>query len=80
MNELIRDYMSYIVAYVKTAYLFSDAMYQVARAKKYYLNGKLHRIDGPAIEYPCGLKEYYLYGTSKTQQEFEKLIKLKAFW
>jgi hypothetical protein len=72
--------MNYITAYTKTAYLFADSMYQVLRAKKYYLNGKLHRVDGPAIEYPCGFKEYYLYGKYKTYQEFEKLVKLKAFW
>ena len=28
--------------------------------KRWYLNGKLHRIDGPAIEYPNGYKVWYL--------------------
>jgi hypothetical protein len=28
--------------------------------KLWYLNGKLHREDGPAIEYLNGYKEWYL--------------------
>ena len=28
----------------------------------YYKDGKLHRKDGPAIEYPNGDKEWYLNG------------------
>jgi hypothetical protein len=28
--------------------------------KRYYLNGNLHREDGPAIEYSNGNKYYYL--------------------
>ena len=31
-------------------------------AKKWYLNGKLHREDGPAIEWADGDKEWYLNG------------------
>ena len=30
--------------------------------KEWYLNGKLHREDGPAIEYADGGKEWYLNG------------------
>ena len=30
--------------------------------KRWYLNGKLHREDGPAIEYAIGHKEWYLNG------------------
>ena len=30
--------------------------------KFWYLNGKLHREDGPAIEYPDGSKLWYLNG------------------
>ena len=29
---------------------------------RYYLNGKLHREDGPAVEYPDGTKSWYLNG------------------
>ena len=31
-------------------------------SKFWYLNGKLHREDGPAIEYPDGSKFWYLNG------------------
>ena len=30
--------------------------------KEWCLNGKLHREDGPACEYPSGTKEWYLNG------------------
>ena len=30
--------------------------------KYWYLNGKLHREDGPAIEWSDGLKQWYLKG------------------
>jgi hypothetical protein len=28
----------------------------------YYLNDKLHRTNGPSIEYKCGSKSWFLYG------------------
>ena len=30
--------------------------------KRWYLDGKLHREDGPAIEWANGIKEWYLNG------------------
>jgi hypothetical protein len=30
--------------------------------KRWWVNGQLHRIDGPAIEYSNGDKSYYQYG------------------
>ena len=30
--------------------------------KYWYLNGKLHREDGPAVEYPDGTKKWYRNG------------------
>lgn len=33
-----------------------------AEARKWYLNGKLHREDGPAVEYANGEKCWYLNG------------------
>ena len=31
-------------------------------AKSWYLDGKLHRTDGPAVEYSSGAKSWYLNG------------------
>jgi hypothetical protein len=31
-------------------------------AKRWYLSGKLHKTDGPAVEYVNGHKEWYLNG------------------
>ena len=73
--------------------------------KEWRQNGKLHRIDGPAIECANGYKEWYQNGLlhringpavehneykawyyedelidCNSQEEFERLIKLKLFW
>lgn len=40
-----------------------------------------HREDGPAIEHLDGRKEWYYEGKRlPSQNEFEKFLKLKAFW
>ena len=47
------------------------------------LNHKLHNINGPAIISTNGAKTWYYHGKQigcSSQQKFEKLIKLKAFW
>ena len=38
--------------------------------KLWYLNGKLHREDGPAIEHVDGRKSWYLNGVQYTEKEF----------
>jgi hypothetical protein len=51
--------------------------------KWWYQNGKFHREDGPAIEFATGIKYWCVDGKlvkSSSQKEFEKLLKLKAFW
>lgn len=43
----------------------------------------LHREDGPVVEYADGNKEWWYQGkfiTDKSQEEFERLLKLKLFW
>ena len=37
--------------------------------KRWFLNGKLHREDGPAIEYPNGSKEWFLNDEEVTWQQ-----------
>ena len=51
--------------------------------KEWYQNGLLHRIDGPAIECVDGEKYWWFEGKlidCNSQEEFERLIKLKLFW
>jgi hypothetical protein len=51
--------------------------------KAWFLNDKRHREDGPAIEYFDGRKSWFLNDIKldcSSQEDFEKLIKLKAFW
>ncbi len=47
--------------------------------KKYYINGQLHREDGPAIECKNGYCEYYLFGKFYSYDEWLRLKKLIAF-
>ena len=51
--------------------------------KFWYQNDEFHREDGPAIEDAYGYKAWYLHGkriNCSSQEQFEKLMKLKAFW
>ena len=41
--------------------------------KSWYLNGKLHREDGPAIEYANGYKSWYLNGDEVTEEEHKRM-------
>ena len=41
--------------------------------KSWYLNGKLHREDGPAIEYADGNKFWFLNGERVTEEEHKRL-------
>lgn len=51
----------------------------------YDVNGKLHREDGPAMESFVNhlYNNWYLHGVCldcETQDQFERLVKMKAFW
>lgn len=49
--------------------------------KEYIFHGKCHREDGPAREWGSGYKEWFLDDVHyKTQEDFERMLKLKAFW
>jgi hypothetical protein len=37
-------------------------MYNLKRRQRWFLNGKLHREDGPAVEWTNGSKSWYLNG------------------
>jgi hypothetical protein len=50
-------------------------------SKWWYFNGEPHREDGPAVESSNGFKSWWIHGQFiKTQEEFEKLMRLRAFW
>lgn len=45
--------------------------------------GQLHREDGPALELPNGVCKWFYNGNLlpvSNQKQFEKYLKLKAFW
>ena len=43
----------------------------------YYLNGQLHREDGPAVIYTNGTKEWWINNKRLTEEEFNKITKFK---
>jgi hypothetical protein len=51
--------------------------------KCYLKNSKLHRLDGPAVEYSDRPNEWWYEGQyvpCLSQSEFERYLKLRAFW
>lgn len=49
----------------------------------WYINGLCHRIDGPAVEYNGGNYSWYYYGKyieCSSQEQFERLIRLRLLW
>jgi hypothetical protein len=51
--------------------------------RSWHLNSQRHREDGPAIERANGSKSWYFRDKRidcETNEEFLKLMKLKAFW
>ena len=50
--------------------------------KVYYIEDKLHRLDGPTRIYPTGVEEYYINNIRKgnTKQEFYNVIKNLNLW
>jgi hypothetical protein len=61
-----------------TLYEYSDD--NICFLAEWFLNGKLHREDGPAIEYGDGQKSWYLNDKLLSQEQFLQLLRLKAFW
>lgn len=52
------------------------------RYHEWYENGDLHRLDGPAVTFADDSGEWWHRGKQidcTSQQEFEKILKLKAF-
>jgi hypothetical protein len=48
--------------------------------KFWYYHGQWHREDGPAAEYANGNKAWHLKGKQYTEEEYWRLVKLKALW
>lgn len=50
--------------------------------KWWFINGKCHREDGPAIILANGYIAWYIHGQKiecETQEEFLRIVKMKAF-
>jgi len=45
--------------------------------KSWYIDGKKHRDDGPAVEYGNGYKYWYLNGKEYSEEEYLKIMNLK---
>ena len=43
--------------------------------KRWFLNNKLHRIDGPAVEDADGVKRWYLDGNQLTHAQWLEAVK-----
>lgn len=45
--------------------------------KLWFKKGELYRLNGPAIEYYDGIKDYYINGKRLSKKEFDKYNKEK---
>jgi hypothetical protein len=45
----------------------------------WYQNNRLHRLDGPAVDW-IDRKEWYIDGLMYSEEEFLRIVKLKAFF
>jgi hypothetical protein len=49
-------------------------------SKEWYIDGRLHRLDGPAIEWNDGDQEWYINGKRidcNSNEEFLRIVKMK---
>jgi hypothetical protein len=63
-------------------YVFKKEYVKLPFTAYYNDKGYYHRISGPAIEFNNGDKEWYLDGlrlNCQTQEEFIRILKIKAF-
>jgi len=47
--------------------------------RTWYLNGELHREDGPAVEFPDGETFWWVNGYPYTEEEFKQYQRTKQF-
>lgn len=55
--------------------------WQASKSRHYYYNSKLHRTDGPAVEYSNGTKWWYLNDKRITEEQhklYTDIMKLKG--
>ena len=54
--------------------IFGKQVFHVDRwgTKWWSLNGKRHRVDGPAVEYTNGTKAWYLNGKCYSESDYRK--------
>ena len=62
-----RDYSRVLHEIEGPAVVFDDD-------KWWYVDGKLHRIDGPAMEYGSGTKAWYIDDKYYSEEDFNKFI------
>ena len=56
---------------------------QFDNGTRWFQNNKPHRLDGPAKSFANGVKQWFYHGKHircYTQEEFERLIKLRLLW
>ena len=59
-NQLPDNFSGVIKENIVCTNLSDNTTRTIASNIKHYLNGKLHRPDGPAVEYADGSKEWWL--------------------
>jgi len=66
--------MDYKIEHIEEDGLTYEVRTYISGNKAYWINGKLHRLNGPAIEYVNGYKAYWINGKLHTFEEYKEAV------
>jgi len=67
----VKYWFSYIERYPD----FTGCLINGNNCKAWFKNGKYHRENSPAVEYPDGSKTWWLNGEEYTEQEHQMIVR-----
>lgn len=77
-NKLPNDFTGTVEQQTVITTIADDSKRVSSSSITHYVNGQLHREDGPAIEYSNGSRLWYLHGHQLTEDEFNYFLVKKT--
>ena len=72
--KTVQEPSNFYWIYIENHPKFTGCVVDARGNRAYFLNGKRHREDGPAVEWPNGYKVYWLYGEEYSYEEWKKEV------
>ncbi len=83
MNHLAKETALILKSWIEVPANFTGVV-KIKEYYEWYLDGELHRNDGPAVIYSIWVKEWWLNGENYSQEEWFELLtseqKEAAIW